>query len=57
MTKYSVYFEIGGKKLKIVVEAKGASDAKEIIKNKIIFHKVKDEYIENISKQFNDLFR
>ncbi len=44
-----VFFEIGGKKLMMKVDAKTDSEAKEILLSKVIFHK-----IENIpTKPFN----
>lgn len=49
--KYTVFFEIGGKKLKTLVEANSETDAKNKVKEKIIFHKVKDE----LSDLFSDI--
>ena len=40
LNKYTVYFELFGKKMKTDVEAKNEDHAKEIIKSKIIFHNV-----------------
>lgn len=40
MKYYDVYFEIYGKKLKTHVVAKNENEAKEFIKNKIVFHKI-----------------
>ena len=46
MKKYTIYFEIFGKKLKTTVLAENKEHAKEIIKNKIVFYRI-DEEIEN----------
>lgn len=43
MKKYKVYFEIYGKKLVTEVSALSEDRAKQIIKDKIIFHKVVPE--------------
>jgi hypothetical protein len=40
MKKYEVYFEIFGKKLKTTVDADNREQAKRIIRDKIIFHKI-----------------
>ena len=52
MMKYSVYFEIYGKKLKAVVEAKSAEEAKYIVMGKIKWHKIEPEsqvdFLKNI---------
>jgi len=48
-----VFFEIGGHKMAMEVNSNTDAEAKEIVKNKIIFHKIeekKDEDIENILK-------
>jgi hypothetical protein len=43
MKEYRVYFEIFGKKMKTTVEAVSENQAKEMIKNRIIFHKIEKE--------------
>jgi len=48
MTK-KVYFEIGGKKLMMKVEAKNDAEAKQKLFEKIIFHKIETEH----PKDFN----
>jgi len=40
MKSYRVYFEIYEKRLKTTVKAKNQEHAKQIIKDKIIFHKI-----------------
>lgn len=40
MTNYEVFFELYGKKLKTSILAENEMTAKEIVRNKIIFHKV-----------------
>lgn len=37
---FEVFFEIYGKKLKTTVKAHSHAEAKEIVKSKIVFHKV-----------------
>jgi len=50
MKIYKVYFEIYGKKLKVEIKANSLSEAKEKVKNSIIFHKVDlfDEDLQSI---------
>ena len=43
--KYTVYFEIFGKKMKTTVDAKSEEDAKYRIMGRIIWHKVVPEKI------------
>lgn len=43
MKRYKVYFEIYGKRLKTTVIANNLEDAKQIVKDKIVFHKIDDE--------------
>lgn len=58
MNTYYVYFEIYGKKLKVKVNAKSKLQAEEIVKSKIIFHKIEDVTIDEIfSKTFKDIFK
>lgn len=40
MKKFTIYFEIFGKKMKHSVVAENYDQAKQIIKDKIVFHKV-----------------
>ena len=54
MKKYTVFFEIYGKKLKTVVYAESEAKAREIVKNKVVFHKIEEvadpqvEYLKNL---------
>ena len=41
--KYTVYFEIFGKKMKTTVEAKSEEDAKYKVMGKVVWHKVVPE--------------
>ena len=50
-----VYFEIGGKKMKMTVQAKDNKAAKEIVKGKIIFHKLQSSE-EQMFSRMNDIF-
>ena len=47
MKNFTIYFEVYGKKLRTTIMAENEENAKQIIKDKIIFHKVeksKDDY-------------
>lgn len=48
--KYTVYFEIFGKKMKAYVLAESREHAKRIIRDKIIFHKVSIDENEEYNK-------
>jgi 1-deoxy-D-xylulose 5-phosphate reductoisomerase len=48
MRNYTVYFEIYGKKMKTTVMANNEEEAKDFVKNKIVFYK-----IENPKDEFN----
>ena len=48
MKNYTVYFEIYRKKMKVKILAESVSEAREKLRNKIVFHKI---IMEN-----NDLF-
>lgn len=52
---FKVYFEIYGKKMKTTIQADTEAEAKDIIRNKIIFHKVVSEPL-NDKDAFNFLF-
>ena len=43
MKTYIIYFEIFGKKMKTIIEADSKSEAKQNVKDKIIFHKIEGE--------------
>jgi 1-deoxy-D-xylulose 5-phosphate reductoisomerase len=47
---FDVYFEIYGKKMKCVVLSENEEQAKEFVKNKIIFHK-----IQKSNDKFNEV--
>lgn len=55
MKTYQVYFEIYGKKLKTSVLAKNENQAKEIIKEKIVFHKITIEPTNNNDIDFYEM--
>ena len=40
MNKYTIYFEMFGRKMKTTVEGLDESDAKESLERKIIYHKI-----------------
>jgi hypothetical protein len=44
--KYRIFFEIYGKKMQTVIEAKSENEAKEKVKNKIIFDKIESAITE-----------
>ena len=50
--KYEIFFELYGKKMKSTVVAKSEIEAKEAIKNKIIFHKIEEQQWD---KHFKDI--
>lgn len=52
--KYKVWFEIYGKRMQTTVEANNETDAKAMIKSKIIFYKV--EKWEPLRSELKDLF-
>ena len=54
MNTYIIYFEIFGKKMKTIVNASSKLEAKKVVKNKIIFHKIEGE--ENIAENNKDEF-
>jgi hypothetical protein len=43
MKKYEIYFELFGKKMKTTITAPTKDVAKQIVKDKIIFHKIERE--------------
>jgi len=49
MPKYTVYFELFTKKMKTEVIAANEHEAKEIIRNKIIFYKVTDSQLDMLN--------
>jgi uncharacterized lipoprotein YehR (DUF1307 family) len=51
--KYTVYFELYGKKMKTEVYAKDSVDAKKVIKDKIIFHKIEADNSNDIKDAFD----
>ena len=51
MRNYTVYFEIYGKKMKTTVIANNEEEAKDFVKNKIVFYKIdkpKDEFNQSM---------
>ena len=52
MSKYTVYFELYGKKMKTTVEAENEEQAKNKITNKIKFYKV--ELKEGLNEDLNN---
>jgi hypothetical protein len=55
--KYTVYFELYGKKMKTIVNAKSEHEAKELVKSKIIFHRIEsriddDEMLDHFASIF-----
>ncbi len=58
MKNYTIYFEIYGKRMKTDVMAENEEKAKELIKSKIIFHRVekpKDEF-NDAKDMMDDIF-
>lgn len=54
--KFIVYFEIYGKRMKTTVDANNDIDAKAMIKQKIIFHRVEKQQEQQSEKSLKDLF-
>jgi len=54
MKTYKVYFEIYGKKLKVEIKANSLLEAKEKVRNSVIFHKVVplDDDLQNLKDFF-----
>ena len=52
MKEYTIYFEIFGKKMKTTIYADSISEAKNKLKEKIIFHKIEEnnpiDFLQNI---------
>lgn len=60
MKTYDVFFEVFNKKLKTQILAESESDVKNIVRNKIIFHKItevvdEDNYNGGDDEVFNNL--
>ena len=60
LRKYTVYFELYGKKMRVKVLAESEHDAKQVVKSDIKFHKIEydknDDY--NLAMNFfDDLFK
>jgi hypothetical protein len=55
MRDYKIYFVLYGKKMVTTVKAKSKLEAAEIVKSKIIIHKVED-YTDPTIDFFNTLF-
>ena len=56
MKKYTVYFEIYGKKMKTTIIAASKERAKEVIKDNIIFHKVVHDSDDDIVNTLMNMF-
>lgn len=54
--KYTVYFELYNRKMKTEVEAGSIEQAKHIITNKIIFHKVVKSKDDDIVEHLKGVF-
>ena len=53
MKQYTIYFEIFGKKMKTTIQANSELDAKQKLKDKIVFHKVEEfDFIDSFRKIF-----
>jgi hypothetical protein len=60
MTNYTIYFELFGKKMKTTLPATSKENAKEVIRNMIIFHKITTNDSDNkeadeILRRFKDI--
>lgn len=54
--KHTVYFELFGKKMKTVVFAESKEHATQMITDKIIFHKIEAEPIDDFERFINHIF-
>lgn len=56
MKKFTIWFEIFGKKMKTTIEANNESEAKQALARKIIFHKIEtSSFMDDILKEFEEL--
>lgn len=60
MKKYKIYFEIFGKKMVYETDAKHEVHAKQILLDKIVFHKIEDKtpvtHFKDFGQVFNNFF-
>ena len=58
MEKFTIYFELFGKKMKTEIQARSESEAKQKLFDKIVFHKIekKDSFSEMI-KMMDDIVK
>lgn len=50
--KYTVYFEIYGKRMKTTVEASTASQAAQIVRDRLCIIRVEDDTVEQLKNVF-----
>jgi len=55
MTDYTIYFSLYGKKMKTTVTADSEEQAKNIVKDKIVFHKI-TRPPDQVLKDLMDIF-
>jgi hypothetical protein len=57
MKKFTIYFELFGKKMKTTVLSDTEENAKKQVKDKIIFHKIEkeSEFIDHFIDHFMDI--
>jgi len=52
--KYTLYLDLFGKKMKTTVDARSIEDAKQQVRNNLVFHKIEpDENIDFLKNIFN----
>jgi hypothetical protein len=56
MNTYTVYFEIFGKKMKVEVKAVSQDAARNVVRQKLIFHKVVLEETDRTVEELMNLF-
>jgi hypothetical protein len=64
MKVFTVYFEICGKKMRMNLKANNETEAKKVITDKIIFHKIEEDYsiflegeLDEIKNIFDGIFK
>lgn len=55
MKNYWVFIEIFGKKMKVKIHASSEAEAREKVKQKIVFHKIAEEEPADFAKEINEL--
>lgn len=57
MKTYTIYFELYSKKMKTDIIAESAKEAKKLIIDKIIWHKIEPKNDNDVFNIFKDIFK